>query len=206
MVTDAVRDAHACPEDDTARLRAAVRALRQPEELRRGPTPTSSVYGRAAAAVPQDVRRPTSRPALQGWFRTVETSALQAGTALLLVVLPDAGVAPPDVLDTATTVVRSGGKAVLMGPSMPRDVADQPVSIPLRGDDHLAREWAIVACGPGRRVAFLAQQQDDGLWVSVLTRDGVAVQRAATALLERVPFLHLRVPPYGLTDADRVAP
>lgn len=195
MVTDVVRDLDTSQDSDRDRLRAAVRALREPESLRRAPAPTSSVYGRAAAAVPDDVRRPATREALQGRFRTVETSALLAGTSLLLIVLPDPGAASREVMDTAETVVRGGGQVVLMGPSMPRLVGRQPVSIPLRRDDHLASEWAVLACGPGRRVAFLAQHRGDGLWASVLTWDSVAVQRAGTAILERVPFLRLRVPP-----------
>jgi hypothetical protein len=176
-------------------LRAAVRALRQPQALHRAPAPTSSVFGRAAAAVPADVGRPTTRAALQARFRTVETSALLAGTTMVLVVLPDPGPAPAEVLATADIVVRGGGRVVLLGPSMPRRVDTQPVTVPLRTDDDLAREWALLACGPGRRVAFLARRQGDELWSSVLTRDSVAVQRAGTAILERVPFLRLRVPP-----------
>ena len=53
----------------------------------------------------------------------------------------------------------------------------------------------MVACGPHRRIAFLARQRDDDVWDWLITRDPVAVHRAATALLERVPFLRLRVPP-----------
>ncbi len=83
---------------------------------------------------------------------------------------------------------------------MPRDVpADRsrPLLVPLRADDSLASEWAIIACGPATRVAFLARQEQPGVdaWSWVLTRDAIAVQRAATGVLERVPFLRLRVPP-----------
>jgi hypothetical protein len=32
------------------------------------------------------------------------------------------------------------------------------------------------------------------MWSWIVTRDAIAVHRAATAILERVPFLKLRVP------------
>jgi hypothetical protein len=35
----------------------------------------------------------------------------------------------------------------------------------------------------------------EDLWSWLVTRDPVAVHRAGTAILERVPFLGLRVPP-----------
>lgn len=181
--------------EDTDRLRAAVRALRQPESRKRAPAPTSSVYKRAVAAAPDGVRTGQTREALRGRFRTVETAALMAGTELLLVVLPDEGSPPRDVMDTARTVVAGGGQTVLLGPSTPRQVKHAPLTVPLRHDDLLASEWAIVACSPIRRVAFLAQCVGPDAWDSLLTRDPVAVHRAASAILDRVPFLRLRVPP-----------
>jgi hypothetical protein len=77
--------------------------------------------------------------------------------------------------------------------------ATKPLTVPLRADDSLAGEWGLIACGPARRVAFLARQEPglDDLWSWIVTRDAVAVQRAGTAILERVPFLKLRVPALG---------
>jgi len=85
---------------------------------------------------------------------------------------------------------------VALGPDLPRDVpADRsrPLTLPLRKDDALATEWALLALGPQKRVAFLAQRAVDG-WDWMITRDRVAVHRAGTAILERVPHLRLRVP------------
>ena len=47
-----------------------------------------------------------------------------------------------------------------------------------------------------RRIAFLARREpgSDDLWSWIVTRDAVAVHRAGTAILERVPFLRLRIP------------
>ncbi|MCW2606047.1 MAG: hypothetical protein JWO60_740 [Frankiales bacterium] len=159
------------------------------------------MYGRAAAAVPQDVRPRSPRVQLDARFRNAETTALMAGTTLCLVVLPAAGPPPPELVRGLSLLVRSGAVAVVLGPSVPRDVpADRsrPLLVPLRADDSLVDEWALVACGPGKRVAFLARRAEDGpddCWDWLLTRDNIAVQRAGTALLERVPFLRLRVPP-----------
>ena len=33
--------------------------------------------------------------------------------------------------------------------------------VPLRADDSLAGEWGLIACGPARRVAFLARSEPD---------------------------------------------
>jgi hypothetical protein len=72
----------------------------------------------------------------------------------------------------------------------------RPLTIPLRADDSLTNEWGLLACGPVRRVAFLAQREPvaEDVWSWLVTRDPVAVHRAGTAILERVPFLRLRVP------------
>jgi hypothetical protein len=69
-------------------LRAAVLALRAPQAAKRAPAPRSSVYGRAAAAVPADVRQAAPAAVLEARLRTVETSALLPGTRLALVVNP----------------------------------------------------------------------------------------------------------------------
>ena len=96
-------------------------------------------------------------------------------------------------------LVRGGAVVVVLGPGLPREVSDRsrPLSVPLRSDDSLSEEWGFVACGPVRRVAFLAQRAPDvkDQWRWLTTRDPVAVHRAGTAILERVPFLRLRVPP-----------
>ena len=181
------------------RLRAAVLALRAPQAAKRAPAPTSSVFGRAAAAVPMDAHQPTPRSQIAGRFRSVETSALLPGTRLALFVLPTPGAPPPELLRSCELLVSSGATVVMLGPDMPRAVSDRsrPLTIPLRADDSLHGEWALIACGPARRIAFLARKEaaGDDLWSWLVTRDAIAVQRAGTAILERVPFLKLRVPP-----------
>lgn len=190
-------------EEHAAALRAAVQALKAPETAKRAPAPTTSVYGRAARAVPDDVHPPATREVLAGRFRSVETSALLPGTAMALVVLPTRGAVPPELLASMQQLVATGARVVLLGPDMPRCVPpsgartlSEPATVPLRGDDSLAQEWALVACGPQRRVAFLARREPGSadLWSWLVTRDAIAVQRAGTALLERVPFLRWRVP------------
>jgi hypothetical protein len=94
-----------------------------------------------------------------------------------------------DLLVAARSVV------VVLGPDIPRDVEpSRPLTLPLRQGDALASEWALLALGPAKRVAFLARRRPDSTWDLMITRDQVAVQRAGTAILERVPFLRLRVP------------
>lgn len=177
-------------------LRAAVLALRAPQAAKRAPAPRSSVYGRAAAAVPGDVRQAARSAVLEARLRTVETSALLPGTTLTLVVTPAAGAVPADTARSCDLLAAAGTTVVVLGPELPRSVADRtrPLSVPLRADDSLADEWAFVAAGPHRRIAFLARRREDDVWDWLVTRDSVAVHRAGTALLERVPFLRLRVP------------
>ena len=205
MVTDATgvdtgREPESDLEEQARRLRASVLALKAPQAAKRAPAPRSSVHGRAAAAVPDDAHAPSPRSQLAARFRNVETTALMRGTTLCLVVLPTPGGPPPELLRSLALLSAGGATVVVLGPTMPRDVPSdrsRPLLVPLRADDSLASEWAIVACGPGKRVAFLARQDDPeaDTWSWVLTRDAIAVQRAATAILERVPFLRLRVPP-----------
>ena len=191
------------PTDDVgehrAALRAAVTALRAPEAAKRAPAPTTSVYGRAARAVPDDVHTGASREVLASRFRSVETSALMPGTTMVLAVTPTRGAVAPELLASLQRIVDGGAVGLVLGPAVPRHVADRsrPLTVPLRDDDALAQEWALVALGPQRRVAFLAQRQAGtaDLWSWLTTRDPVAVERAGTAILERVPFLKLRVPP-----------
>lgn len=184
-------------DEHVERLRASVLALKAPQAAKRAPAPTSSVYGRAAAAVPGDAHAASSREVLNARFRNVETTALMSGTSMVLVVLPTLGAVPADLQRSMSLLVSAGAVVVMLGPDMPRDVpADRsrPLTLPLRADDALADEWAILACGPAKRVAFLARRQPDDQWAWLLTRDPVAVSRASTAILERVPFLRLRVP------------
>ncbi len=199
-VTERLGGDIAATEHSAARLRSAVLALRAPAAAKRAPAPTSSVFGRAAAAVPLDAHQPTTRAALNGRFGSVETSALMSGTSMALVVLPDAGAPPASLQRTCDLLVRAGAVVLLLGPDVQRDVpADRsrPLTVPLRKDDALSQEWAMVACGPARRIAFLARCDEPGqdVWSWLITRDPVAVHRAGTAILERVPFLKLRVPP-----------
>ena len=183
--------------DPALRLRAAVQALRAPEAAKRAPAPRSSVFGRAAAAVPADTHPPADRTVLAARMRSVETSALLPGTTLALLVVPSARVAA-ELSGSCDQLVRGGATVVILGPDLPRAVADRsrPLTVPLRADDSLSEEWGLLACGPVRRVAFLARRDERSpdLWRWLVTRDGVAVQRAGTAILERVPFLRLRVP------------
>lgn len=184
-------------EEHAERLRAAVLALKAPQAAKRAPAPTSSVYGRAARAVPDDVRPRTSREALVTKFRNVETSALMSGTSMLLLVSPEPGPLPEPTMRTLELLVAAKAVVVALGPDLPRDVPtdrSRPLTLPLRADDDLANEWALLALGPEKRVAFLARRAVDG-WDWMITRDPVAVQRAGTAILERVPHLRLRVPP-----------
>jgi hypothetical protein len=188
------------PEFSSEALRAAVLALRAPQAAKRAPAPTSSVFGRAAAAVPDDAHPATARMTLQGRFRSVETSALLPGTTIALLWLPDLGEAtvPASLQRSCQIMVDAGATVVVLGTNIPRQVSDptRPITVPLRADDALADEWGLIACGPARRVAFLARKQHelDDMWSWISTRDAVAIHRAATAILERVPFLRLRVP------------
>ena len=185
------------PGDPALRLRAAVQALRAPQAAKRAPAPRSSVFGRAAAAVPDDTHLPADRSVLQARLRSVETSALLPGTSLALLVVPSARVAA-ELASSCEQMVRGGATVVVLGPDLPRLVSDRsrPLSVPLRADDSLSEEWGLLACGPVRRVAFLARREpgQPELWRWLVTRDAVAVHRAGTAILERVPFLRLRVP------------
>lgn len=185
-------------DDDAAvRLRAAVQALRAPLTANRAPAPVSSVFGRAAAAVPADTHPPVERALLGTRLRAVETSALLPGTTLALLVVPS-----PDTAEqmwaSCRQLVAGGAVVVVLGPDLPRSVGDRthPLTVPLRADDSLSQEWGLIACGPVRRVAFLARRepgpQDRWRWLT--TRDAIAVHRAGAAILERVPFLGLRVP------------
>lgn len=184
------------PADPGARLRAAVLALRAPQAAQRAPAPRSSVYGRAAAAVPADVRQAARTCVLAARMRTVETSALLPGTTLALVVSPTPRALPPETARSCELLAAGPANVVTLGVDLARSVSDRgrPLAVPLRSDDSLDEEWAFVACGPQRRIAFLARRRGDDVWDWLVTRDPVAVHRAGTALLERVPFLRLRVP------------
>lgn len=174
-------------------------ALRAPQAAKRAPAPTSSVFGRAAAAVPMDAHQPAPRSQIAGRLRSVETSALLPGTTMALFVLPTRGAPSAEMMRSCELLAASGTTVLLLGPDMPRDVSDptRPLTVPLRTDDSLHVEEALIACGPGRRIAFLARREasEDDLWSWLVTRDAVAVHRAGTAILDRVPFLNLRVPP-----------
>lgn len=182
----------------TEQLRAAVLALKAPQAAKRAPAPRSSVYGRAAAAVPDDVRQAARSSVLEARLRSVETSALLPGTSMALVVSPSARTLPPETARSVELLAASGCTVLALGRDLPRTVTDRsrPLSVPLRADDSLEQEWGFVACGPQRRIAFLARRRTPGddVWDWLVTRDPVAVHRAGTALLERVPFLRLRVP------------
>jgi hypothetical protein len=119
---------------------------------------------------------------------------------MALIVVPNVGIGsvPPQLYRSCEMMVNAGATVVVLGTDIPRQVSNhnKPLTVPLRADDSLGNEWALIACGPARRVAFLARQEPglDDLWSWVVTRDAVAVHRAGTAILERVPFLKLRVP------------
>jgi len=117
---------------------------------------------------------------------------------MALLVLPHPGGPSADLLRSSRLLVGSGATVLMLGPDMPRQVSDRtaPLTVPLRRDDSLEGEWGLLACGPTRRVAFLARREPgpQDCWQWLVTRDPVAVHRAGTAILERVPFLRLRVP------------
>ena len=188
------------PEPTSDALRQAVLALRAPQAAKRAPAPTSSVFGRALAAVPDDAHAPANRATLQGRFRSVETGALLPGTSMALLWLPSDGVGavPSPLYRSCEMMVKAGATVLILGSDIPRQVGDRsrPLTVPLRDDDALEGEWGLIACGPARRVAFLARNEPtlDDMWSWIVTRDPVAVHRAGTAILERVPFLKLRVP------------
>jgi hypothetical protein len=186
------------PQFTSDALRQAVLALRAPQAAKRAPAPTSSVFGRAAAAVPGDAHPPTAQTILQGRFRSVETSALLPGTSMAMIVVPTVGTIAPQLYRSCEMMVKAGATVVILGADIPRQVSDhtKPITVPLRADDSLAGEWGLIACGPARRVAFLARREPtvEDVWSWIVTRDAVAVHRAGTAILERVPFLKLRVP------------
>lgn len=187
--------------DAALRLRAAVQALKAPAPFTRAPAPSSSVFGRAAAAVPDDAHPPVDAQVLGARLRSVETSALLPGTTLALLVVQHARQLR-DLDDSCRQLIAGGATVVVLGPDLPRQVADRtrPLLVPLRFDDALSTEMAFLACGPERRIAFLARHETVGdKWAWLSTRDQVAVQRAGTAILERVPFLRLRVPTLSRT-------
>ena len=179
------------------RLRAAILALKAPQAAKRAAAPVSSVFGRAVATLPDEAGPPVARRVLLPRLRAVETSALLPGTTMALLVVPSPAVAD-ELAASCRQLVAGGAVVVVLGPDLPRQVGDRtrPLTVPLRTDDSLSQEWGLVACGPLRRVAFLARREPgpEDTWRWLTTRDSIAVQRAGTAILERVPFLRLRVP------------
>lgn len=177
-------------------LRAAVLALRSPHHARRAAPPDSSPFARAC--VTTDAER-GSRARAESAFRSAETTALLRGTTLAVVLLPYDGDPDDRLSGSLRTMARSGTTVVVLGPGVTRRVAVDgatPHGVPLRRGDVLHDEWALLALGPQRRLAFLARAvPGTAEWDWVLTRDEVAVLRAGTALLERAPHLRLRVPP-----------
>ena len=152
--------------DPALRLRAAVQALRAPQAAKRAPAPTSSVFGRAAAAVPDDTHAAADRSVLAARLRSVETSAMLPGTTLALLVVPSVQDAD-ELAASCDLLCAAGTTVVVLGPDLPRVVGDRskPLTVPLRADDSLSEEWGLIACGPVRRVAFLARQDSDAqLW------------------------------------------
>ncbi len=187
----------ATQEDPTARLRSALQALKPPEVANRSAAPVSSVFVRAAAAVPADAHPPVPRGTVVARMSGVVASALLPGTTVVLVVAPDAA-AQAEAAAHGERLLASGAVVVMLGPDLPRRVEDRSrvLTVPLRTDDSLSQEWALITCGPARRMAVLAQREPDreDAWSWLSTRDTVAVHRAGTAILERVPFLRLFVP------------
>jgi hypothetical protein len=195
----------ATQDESTTRLRSALQALKPPEVANRSAAPVSSVFGRAAAAVPSDVHPAVARSTVNARMSGVVASALLPGTTLVLVVAPDP-VAQSEAAAQGERLLASGAVVVMLGPDLARQVEDRSrvLTIPLRTDDSLSQEWALITCGPARRMAVLAQREADreDAWCWLSTQDTVAVHRAGTAILERVPFLRLFVP--ALADEHRV--
>ena len=180
--------------DAAVRMRAALKALKPREAFSRTAAPVSSVFGRAAAAVPDDAHPPVDRGTVAAKTAGLVTQLLLPGTTLVLMMVPDKR-AGDEARAHGDRLVDKGAVVVLLGPDLPRAVKDRSkvLTVPLRADDALAAEWGVIACGPARRVALLAHEdaRGSGSWLWLSTRDSVAVHRSGTAVLERVPFLRL---------------
>jgi hypothetical protein len=180
-----------------AELRAAVLALKAPQapsEPRR-PRPRSTAAPRPA--VPG--RRPAGRDCRGAAtrLRSVETSALLPGTTLALVVSPQPRRLPQDIARSCEQLVAARSTVVVLGPDLPR-AGHRPQ--PAADDPAAQRRLAERRVGDGGLrtppAGGLPRPRREGtdVWDWLVTRDAVAVHRAGTALLERVPFLRLRVP------------
>ena len=184
--------------DAAVRMRAALKALKPRDPFVRTAAPVSSVYGRAAAAVPDDAHPAVARDVVAVKTASLVGQLLLPGTTLVLMVVPNQKAAG-EAMAHGSRLVDKGAVVVLLGPDLPRAVSDRSkvLTVPLRADDSLSAEWGLIACGPARRVALLAQEDAEGSggWLWLSTRDSVAVHRAGTAVLERVPFLQLFVTP-----------
>ena len=184
--------------DAGSRMRAALQALKPPEAFSRSAAPVSSVFGRAAAAVPDDAHPAVTRDVVAQRIASLVTQLLLPGTTLVLMVVPDQRAAT-EAAAQGSRLVDRGAVVVVLGPDLPRAVTDRTrvLTVPLRADDSLSAEWGVIACGPARRAALLAHEDSagSGSWLWLSTRDGIAVHRAGTAVLERVPFLRLFVTP-----------
>jgi hypothetical protein len=181
-----------------AELRAAVRALRAPAGHQRAEPPHSSPFARTLAAAGYPATQRASLASLAVRAHAAETATLMPSTELAFFLVPRREEIRAALTRTAMAVAGAGVATVLMGAHVERKVAierGRPHGVPLRDDDPLATEWAIVAAGPKGRVAFVAREDPEaGDWEWLLTRDPIAVGRAATCLLERTPHLRLRVP------------
>ncbi|MCW2715176.1 MAG: hypothetical protein JWN88_2223 [Frankiales bacterium] len=186
------------PSDAGERMRAALSALKPPVPFSRSAAPVSSVFGRAAAAVPDDAHPAVGGEVVGQRIESLVTQLLLPGTALVLMVVPHRRAAA-EAVGHGSRLVDRGAVVVVLGPDLPRAVTDRSkvLTVPLRADDSLSSEWGVIACGPTRRAALLAHEDrlGSGSWLWLSTRDSVAVHRAGTAVLERVPFLHLFITP-----------
>jgi hypothetical protein len=196
--TDADKVEGSLAHSAQAELRAAVRALRAPAGHQRAEPPHSSPFARTLAAAGYPATQRASLASLAVRAHAAETATLMPSTELAFFLVPRREEIRAALTRTAMAVAGAGVATVLMGAHVERKVAierGRPHGVPLRDDDPLATEWAIVAAGPKGRVAFVAREDPEaGDWEWLLTRDPIAVGRAATCLLERTPHLRLRVP------------
>jgi hypothetical protein len=196
--TDADKVEGSLAHSAQAELRAAVRALRAPAGHLRAEPPRSSPFARTLAAAGYPATQRASLASLAVRAHAAETATLMPSTELAFFLVPRREEIRAALTRTAVAVAGAGVATVLMGAHVERKVAierGQPHGVPLRDDDPLAAEWAIVAAGPKGRVAFVAREDPEaGDWEWLFTRDPIAAGRAATCLLERTPHLRLRVP------------
>lgn len=169
--------------------------------FRRAPAPTSSPFLEAAAGLQLAA---ADLPTLTDLaLAVVQRARLSEPGSLVLLTLPlprRAEARDPRY----DAMVRDGLDVVLMGSEIERHVDSDRTRahrVPLRPDDPLLREWNVVVCSPGYRLAFLARADegsrlagDTAAYRWGVVRDAEQVGAAAALLLTRCPHLPLTLP------------